>query len=498
MLRRMALEPRKPPLVALGLALLAPALLQSLISYPLDADTAYHHAVALLTLRHGWLTSFPWTPFSWLWDHYADKEPLFHVLQLVLSPLGFEATSAVVGVLLGGALLATIAVLLWREEVRRPELLIGLALAGSVAFVWRLTLVRPHLLSIPLALLVTWATARDRRRWLFGAAMLWPLCYVGWPSGFALIGAGLAGRWLAGERTWRVAGATAGVGVAGLGLGALVHPNGPNHLAFGWLVFRDVLLDAAWKGSALVPLGREFEPFSGRALLIHGLPAAAIALLGIVLGLRARKVSAAAGAFALATLLYALLTARTARFVEYLVPFAVTAVGLALAARKEEARATRPLVALLLLGAVGWATFGRATLERMGNRPIDVPEADARAMRAAIPEQSQLFTCGWGLTGALLLALPERKLLVALDPTLMARRDRALYEAWFRLVRAPPAAPSGEIARTFGARFAVCEHDVEHAPLVRALDADPHATLRVRTDQWSVWELAPAAPELAN
>ncbi|PKN16660.1 MAG: hypothetical protein CVU66_00165 [Deltaproteobacteria bacterium HGW-Deltaproteobacteria-23] len=50
------------------------------IPYPLDSDTAYHNAVGRLIGEHGILQAFPWTPFSWLSDHYADKELLFHLL----------------------------------------------------------------------------------------------------------------------------------------------------------------------------------------------------------------------------------------------------------------------------------------------------------------------------------------------------------------------------------------------------------------------------------
>lgn len=56
------------------------AAIQWAIPYPLDDDTAYHYAVARLIREHGILQSFPWTRFSWQFDHYADKEFFFHLL----------------------------------------------------------------------------------------------------------------------------------------------------------------------------------------------------------------------------------------------------------------------------------------------------------------------------------------------------------------------------------------------------------------------------------
>lgn len=55
-------------------------LLQASIPVPWDEDTAYHVAVGRLLRTHGILHAFPWTPFSWLAEHYADKELGFHLL----------------------------------------------------------------------------------------------------------------------------------------------------------------------------------------------------------------------------------------------------------------------------------------------------------------------------------------------------------------------------------------------------------------------------------
>lgn len=57
------------------------------VSIPYDSDTAYHVAVGRLIREHGILHAFPWTPFSWLADHYADKELLFHLLFVPLAGL---------------------------------------------------------------------------------------------------------------------------------------------------------------------------------------------------------------------------------------------------------------------------------------------------------------------------------------------------------------------------------------------------------------------------
>jgi len=87
-----------------------------IVAAPHDADTAYHAAVGSLIREHGILQSFPWTPFSWLSDHYADKELLFHLLFVPFIGLGWITASKLVGMLLGAVLLAVLYLILRAES----------------------------------------------------------------------------------------------------------------------------------------------------------------------------------------------------------------------------------------------------------------------------------------------------------------------------------------------------------------------------------------------
>src|SRR5437879_3630147 len=73
---------------------------------PYDGDTAYHLAVARIMRHAGVLHAFPWTAYSWLADHYADKELLFHFLLMPVAGVEPFATAArVAGTVLGAGLL---------------------------------------------------------------------------------------------------------------------------------------------------------------------------------------------------------------------------------------------------------------------------------------------------------------------------------------------------------------------------------------------------------
>src|SRR3990172_6064002 len=119
------------------------------IPYPWDNDTAYHAVVGQLTREHGILHAFPWTPFSWLADHYADKELIFHLLFVPFAGLHWTTASQIVGTLCGAMLLLTLYLVLRAENVRFAGLWALIPLTGSVLFFFRFVLVRPHLLSIP-------------------------------------------------------------------------------------------------------------------------------------------------------------------------------------------------------------------------------------------------------------------------------------------------------------------------------------------------------------
>src|SRR5512147_1992933 len=111
------------------------------VSIPYDADTDYHVAVGRLIREHGILHSFPWTPFSWLADHYADKELLFHLLFVPLAGLHWITAAKIIGSLTGATLLFVFYLILHSEGVRWPGLWALVPLSASVLFIFRFVLV---------------------------------------------------------------------------------------------------------------------------------------------------------------------------------------------------------------------------------------------------------------------------------------------------------------------------------------------------------------------
>src|SRR3984893_11988104 len=132
---------------------------------PWSYDESYHLGVARELASHFPLRSFPWTPFSILSEHFADKEPLFHLLLLPFTRLPL-ATAGLAGVLAGQLfLVAAFSWVVWRLRVPHAyAFVLALTLLGSM-FAMRVDMCRPHLLLMAFSvlvvgLLVTWPETR--------------------------------------------------------------------------------------------------------------------------------------------------------------------------------------------------------------------------------------------------------------------------------------------------------------------------------------------------
>lgn len=456
----------------------------SVIPAVVDADTAYHAAVGQLISEHGLLYSFPWTPFSWLADHYADKELIFHLLFVPLAKLPWLTAAKIIGTVLGAAFLFTTYCILSCENIPYAGVWALLPIITSDVFLYRFSLVRPHLLSLSLALLLLWSAFRKRYLLLGLVAVLYPWSYVAfWQLPLIFLCIVESARYLSGERIqWKPSVIVA----TGILIGFAAHPNSINLLKFNWIHMYDVLIKNAWQAKGGIELGQEFEPFHlyqwGRWLLA----AVAMTLAGLYLGWRRRKEDAFLLALSLAALLFALLSAKTARFAEYFIP--LSAVAMAVASQAIPWRKTVIVVFTVTL-AYSWTPLSE-TLRDYSFHIDRLPPELAAWMQKQIPVGSQVFTTEWGHTGTLMLALPDRKFIVALDPTLFSINNPELYRLWYEIPRNPRPGIAETIKQRFGARYIVSFDDEHLARFYQTMSREPHVKPLLVTDQnWTVFEI---------
>lgn len=464
-------------------------IIQCSIPYPFDDDTAYHFSVARLIRQHGLLQSFPWTPFSWQATHYADKELLFHLLFSALTGLEFITAARIVGVFAGTAILVAIYLVLNDENTRYPGIWTLIPLASSV-FVFRFALVRPHLISIALATVMLWALA-NRRSYILGCcSFLFPLSYVAfWQIPLMLLVATESARVFGGEKIqWK----QIAVVVTGITAGVLIHPNSWNLLQLNWIHMSDILFQGAWGDMAAVELGSEFYPYSWREWSRFLSISVGFIVIATYLSWKDRRRCSTPLAYAIAAIIFALLTVKSMRFLEYFVPLSM--IALAVAVRSFQLRLLAP--ALLFVYVLYTLAFGTGPGMALFSSDVRVghvlPET-ARMFVKSIPPNSQIFTCGWDYTGELLLVLPDRKYIVAADPTLFYLNDPIRYAQWGKITALDPAIMTRTIRETFNSRFVLCENNLNYERLFDSLSLDPTVSMLLVDNRWVLFDLGGVA-----
>jgi len=127
-------------------------------------------------------------------------------------------------------------------------------------------------------------------------------------------------------------------------------------------------------------------------------------------------------------------------------------------------------------------------MDRMETFPPDV----AHVLQEMVPEGEQVVTCEWHITGEMMLALPERRFVVALDPVFFAMNDAERYRLWFDTIHEPQEDAAARLRDGLNARYVICDRRTKWLPLVEQLASDRNATLRGIVGMWVVFELLPA------
>jgi hypothetical protein len=457
---------RVPPLAKL---LLACAVVVGLYAWvrigsplPWSYDEYYHLGLAREMGSSGLrIESFRWTPFSITYDHFADGEPLFHLLLMPFARLPLE-TAGLIGVLLGQLfLVGSFAAALWITRAPRPWwFVLGLTGLGTL-FAQRMEMCRPHVWLIGFTVLA--AALLVERRWkaLFAACALFALTHAAaWiviPLALLWSFSGLAVTSEEGGRRipWQPIAAAAG----GWLLGQLLNPDLPENFRLFAITNFVIPFQATAAGDAALrsQLGTELSP-PGLALVLEQWPAL-LAPLGVAGALLFRprlrdRATLTVGLTSLAFLLAGSFAIR--RFFELGAPLALFAAAL-VARRWRERRLPSPLpgweklVAGLAIALGGLWTFTALRARGVPDASAPIGMASWLAEHGAAGER--VFTAQWGDSAPLFYFAPQLQSLVALDPTAFYLKDRRRFASYVDVVSGQDADPGRTIREQFGARW---------------------------------------------
>lgn len=455
-------------LVAAFLALLA---LLDRVATGSNPDQWFHFAISRMS-RAGLVRVLPQAEDVGWGSGFPEKEFLFHrVTALAYAAGGERAVQIVCRALSCGSIL----LVYW---LARRAAAATVAAASTFALVianpymlFRLGMVRPHVLAVFLFLAVVAALVERRRVLGFFAGGAFALAYhaIYVPAALAIAFAALVPieRRSEPDAAYRRLAASGAV-LAGLVAGILVNPYFPSNVVMGW-----AHLGFAFSAAASLPgvhVGAEVSPLSAGAYLrLFGIPlAAAIGCAGVLIAdARSGEKQWDRAIVTAAALFLVGAAARSVRAVEYGLPLLAICTSQALGDARRIPR-TRVIAITVLLTLSPWPLI--AQLRRPPDLRHEQIVRDLFAAISAIPPQARgrkVFDCDWNYGSFLLYARPDLRFVDLLDPRFLLASPE-LFDAKRQLDLDRFRDPARVMRDLFHADYALCAN----SSLNRRLERD--------------------------
>jgi hypothetical protein len=429
-----------------------------------DPDRYYHLALSRMMVEHGGLLRVLPQVEDLGWGRYfPDKEFLFHALGGTAYWLAGADGVLAIPPLCGIAVaLCLYWVLLRVLSPARAALLVAPVLLTSCAFLFRLSILRPHLLAILCFCLLLAALLRGRP-WLAavataGFALAYHALYI--PVIVLVVSACV--RWEDPQRARRCM----VFALCGLVVGVIVNPYFPSTLLMTLEHLKIAL------GVGLPPglqSGTELQPIRASDF-IDWFPLLPIALAAALWVRRREAIPGQAAAFRFLCLLAVVLSAlclKSSRAAEYAIPTAVLLLGHALSRLP-----TRAMVATVALVLAAQAHAAWVYYDDSFNRPQGGDSGwyfSAISKLPAEPRGAKVFNCEWATGSYLLLARPDLRFVDLLEPAFLWQVDRPKYVRRQNLEFGADPDPRRTLREVFHADYVVCANK----GLVRQMRADP-------------------------
>jgi hypothetical protein len=252
----------------------------------------------------------------------------------------------------------------------------------------------------------------------------------------------------------------------------------------------DLLFKHSWGGLVGVDVVTELSPYPWPAWVQGLLFSVLMTIAAVIYAWRNRQTDMVSLAFAFAALGFCVLTIKSARFAEYFAPFSVAA--MALASRSIRWRFFLPVIIIITMVWMAWVQPN--ILTNFSKRPNDMPPHIAAFLQQQIPPGAQVFNTDWDYAGWLMLTLPERRFIVALDPTFLYEKDPELYRLWYQIRYDTPTGSAETIRRRFGARYVLGFNRPNWKKLFSQLRSEPGVQTLLISDTWFLFDLG--APQL--
>ena len=385
-----------------------------------DPDRYFHLGVSrLMVEQRGFLQALPQPEeIGWL-DHFPDKESLFHVLTALGWAAGGVDGVAVVPLLCFALTLALLAFSLRAKIGTAAAVVVVVAVVAAAPFLsYRLCMVRPHALAVPLFIAFALSVAARRPRLVALSACGYALAYHALYLPLGVVAALVIADAPRGVLPRRVIGAA----LLGLVVGSVVNPVFPGNLISAW---QQMVLALGHAPIAVTALPTEMLPLTTPAFLKMTGFAVVVVVAGAALWSRAPRAPehAELGFHTLVTAGLCSLAALQPRALEYALPMSALLAGAVMHALAPIARAKSVAVVVVVV----WGSLQLVTAAPAPDRR----DVIARGFAAidAIPrgDDVKVFNVDWSDGSLLLFRRPDLHFVDLLDPSLLAFRAPELY-----------------------------------------------------------------------
>ena len=491
-----ACRPRSP---MPGLALVVAAagtlllLLQRATEGLYGYDGYFHIQYARLIRLEGISRSFPWWQETFLRDHWADKDFLYHLLLIPFTFGDLVAGGKAAAVVFGAASIGIIFLTLHRLRVPWPSLWTLGLVASSTAFLYRLGFTRPLVLAVALAVAGTGAILLGRTRWSFVLAALYPHLHISFhllPCVALLHDLHRGPDPATGRRSFRVSWWT----LAGAATGALLSPFVPNNLRLWW-VQNVRVLGMAWAGPEELRLGLEIQPGTSSQLLITTVGVFIALAAAVYMMARSRnRPSPESLTLLVISSGFLALSMMSRRFIEFWAPFTFFLAAVVVRDRLQErpAGAPRRLVrgtaaAAVATGAALMVWSAISAREYIGKDQGLNYAGASRWMGEKIPAGETVFHLDWDDFPQLFFFNPQLHYLVGLDPTFMYLTSAERWRLWSDVAHGNVEDIYTPIRTTFSSRWVLAIPEAEE--FMKAARRDPRFLIGYEDDSATVFAL---------
>jgi len=422
-----------------------------------DPDAWYHARLASLFLKDGVRIDFFWLPFTQLAYFYTDHHWLYHAFVAPLTIwLPAWLSLKIMTVALVSAFAVGFYIFLREYNIPYPLLFVWLLFANE-PFVFRMSLAKGLPLVLFILLVAIHACWRRHSWMLFVTGVAMVLAYAGWPLLIGII-ISFASALYVKERFRNSNGHLRSLflvvlsGCTGIVVGLVVHPYFPHNLRFYW--------EQAWQIAFLnlkdvIGVGGEWYGYEPYLLVAHlGLIVAFAVFIAAFAILKRKSFSIYTWWLFGWAVFFIIMTLKSQRYVEYLVPFSV--LWLAFAFRdigvtnwlRKMIGNLRSYCASLRYGAfiiiayfVLSALFltGRdvciAKQQLMAGKPVDAFQSSAAFLEAHSDSGDIVVHSDWDEFPLLWYYDQSNRYIAGLDPSFFYLNDRKSYYSWVYLTK---------------------------------------------------------------